>query len=207
MVCGGGSVACRREDNDNMSRQAHADTFDLRDPGTDRVIDVGSSFAPTGLVVLLWKMAATMFTFSVILVGLHYNHRGGSHAVKYFFFLSNWATVSSLVYFICSLVNSAGIMAAALRQPDNGTGQYRRPSRWVRFTWVMFQIAAHMGIVTSIAYWAYHFHTPKHKLKYRDVTTHGVVGLLVLLDGLVVNRIPIRLAHFWQSPFGSMHST
>jgi hypothetical protein len=196
-VCGG-AAACsssssRRRHNNDDDDDMQVDTFALQDPGTDRMIDIHSSFGPTGLAVLLWKMVATMWIFSVIVVGVKFNARHG-HPTKYFYYLSNWATVVALIYSICSLASSAFAARLLGQQPEN----QHRPNLWVRFTWIMFVVAAHLGIVIGLAYWANHFHSPSHKLYYRDVTTHGGVGVVVLLDGLVVNRIPVRLGHFWQ---------
>jgi hypothetical protein len=182
---------------------AASDTlFALQDPGTDRIIDIRSSFSPAGRLVLLWKMVATLWIFSVICVGVVFNARRG-HATKYFYYISNWATVGGFIYSICSLLSSAfattRLLAVRQQLQSSGTSQQHRPNLWVRFTWVMFEVAAHLGITISLAYWAFHFHSPaSHELFYRDVSTHGGVIVVVLLDGLVVNRIPVRLGHFWQ---------
>jgi hypothetical protein len=199
----------------NLAAAAAAAAAADDDSTTTRMIDIAASFAPTGVAVLLWKAIATVWIASVILIGICSNVRQGLIG-GYLTFFSNWGTIASFFYMSTSFINSAAATMTTkkwdmVRLPDNNNNNEKRsyPNLWTRFTWALFAITAHSELSITLIFWNYILFvdsTPgwiqtdlsPFLRRYQDVMTHGVVAMLVFTDGLVVNRIPLRLAHGWQ---------
>jgi hypothetical protein len=212
-----GACCCfARQNDDESSKPSTSTSFDIQDPGTDRMIDIRASFAPTGTFVLLWKSIATVWISSVIVIGIMSDIRAGRMG-NYVSWFSNWGTVSSFCYISISFINSAFANNKSwgmVRQPDikrsphaHAATQY--PNLWTRFTWALFTVAAHTGLSIALIFWNFILFVDSSRSfaradlsvclrHYQDIMTHGIVAILILIDGFVVNRIPIRLAHGWQ---------
>jgi hypothetical protein len=92
------------------------------------------------------------------------------------------------VYHLCSITNT--LLVARTEQPlDHATGR-------IKATWVFFVIASHAQMMVTIFYW-YSEWSPGDPVEFSNISSHGVVMILTWLDGIVVNRIPIRFMHFW----------
>jgi hypothetical protein len=66
----------------------------------------------------------------------------------------------------------------------------------IKATWVIFSVAALHEMAIIAIYWFLEFDPARTQLDYFVLMTHGGVAILVLIDGLVVSRIPVRLKHF-----------
>jgi hypothetical protein len=177
------------------SRQCtSSQSFSTLDPGTDQIIYIPSSFGPAGLLVLLWKSGVGMWILSCLILGITDQANQG-HVWMYFVFLTNWSVMASLLYISCSFFNSA---VTTPRQPAaDDEHESCSPSRWICFTWILFEIAAHTDIAVTLLYWS-SIREPGKTIVYAECMPHGIVVMLVLIDGLVVNRIPVRVSHLWQ---------
>lgn len=51
--------------------------------------------------------------------------------------------------------------------------------------------------MASLLWWLTVYDPDETVLKFSNVFSHGVVCFLALVDGLVLNRIPLRLFHWW----------
>ena len=105
-------------------------------------------------------------------------------------YLTNWAFIYALVYQVSILVCTF--------MPDSKFGQSERGepnSLMIRFTWVLYELAASTQIAVTILYWVL-LYGPGTKLDYSIFVTHGVIALLLLIDGNIIGRFPVRWKHF-----------
>jgi hypothetical protein len=98
----------------------------------------------------------------------------------YLAYLSIWSMVYACVYETLSLLNTWCCESDCLRKA----------------TWVCFSIASVHSILVVLLFWVLEYDPSNYTLDYLTVMTHGGVCAILLIDGLVVNRVPVRLKHF-----------
>jgi hypothetical protein len=120
-------------------------------------------------------------------------------------YLSNWALILSNLSLLSSWICTAW-SDTICRQPihdiinnnlhDGGgvnlqTSTALTPSCFIKITWILFTLAAVTEVLVTILFWA----LLRYNHNYLTVMVHGIIASLVLFDGLVVGRIPIRFKH------------
>ena len=161
--------------------------------GTGQIIDMESSFTlacantninetnhygyyiKTAVKFIFW--AASTFIFA-------YNWVIRNEPTFYLAYLTYWSLFFSVIYFSLSLLLTAFI------------GNKSRTL--LNTTWILFSVACVSQIYVVILYWILlvtytpeHFHT----LTWSSFGPHGAIMILIMLDGFVINRIPIRANH------------
>lgn len=63
--------------------------------------------------------------------------------------------------------------------------------------WILFSVAAHSQFIVTVLYWILVFDYNESPSFLLDFVPHGGILLLVWIDGLVINRIPVRWMHWW----------
>jgi hypothetical protein len=61
----------------------------------------------------------------------------------------------------------------------------------------LFAVAAHAEAMIAILFWLLEYDYSNSKVTFLDIMPHGGMVVLVWIDGLVVNRIPVRWTHWW----------
>ena len=133
------------------------------------------------LVILIWS------TVSIVVGAFNDND-------EYFFlaYLSNWTALVSLSYL--SLTLWLTIRTTDCAQTISG---YDPPSITVRVTWALYSIAAPAELTIILLFWALDYDRSNDgPVTYCMVFEHGILSIIVLLDGNLVGRIPLRLKHF-----------
>lgn len=155
---------------------------------TGKYVDIPASFAPRPK----WWMV--LFKF-VIFVVVAYMLVGEiiKTSPKAFFFATfdHWALTVTTMYLFMSLVGN--ITRKASSDPDFASGKYL-PTMWHKITWVLFEIAAPSQLLATIAFWAFEYEGVDPEIM---LMVHGIVLVLLLMEGLGVNRIPVRINHQW----------
>lgn len=116
-------------------------------------------------------------------------------------YLSNWALVLSTLSLLCSWACTVWSHTIC-KQPRHDIGHDANetnvqistsltPSLFVKVTWILFTLASVTELLVTILFWA----LLRYNHFYLTVMVHGIIGFLVLMDGLVVGRIPIRFKH------------
>lgn len=108
-----------------------------------------------------------------------------AHPVTEFYiaYVSCWQVIYCVLYLGASwMLSTCG---------DQATN---KASALLKFTWVMFSVAAVHGVTTTIIYWVFLW-SPSRGLDVSNTSTHGGTFLLVIIDGLVINRTPVRIKH------------
>jgi hypothetical protein len=160
--------------------------FRLQD-STARNMDVRASFAPDSLAALAWKIFATAFAILTLI----FSWTGTGKASFYLAYLTHWSLIAAIAYLLASLYQS--VRSAKISQPP---GEHTEGS--VSVTWILFAVAAHAEVMIAILFWLLVYdYDSDGKPKFLDIMQHGGMAVLVWVDGLVVNRIPVRWAHWW----------
>lgn len=155
------------------------------------MVDIPNSFAPqqpTWWLVLIIKFIFWGLTLSTIIMGWAFVADNAGFYLAYF---THWTLLLSFFYLTLSLFNSSPFC-----QPQKQEGQEvtATASCMVKLTWGLFAVVAHAEILVTLLFWLLVY--DGGEILYTTVMGHGIVMILVLLDGLVVNRIPIRMKHF-----------
>ena len=75
---------------------------------------------------------------------------------------------------------------------------YKRVSSlFVKFTWLLFTFVSHFGILVAIFWWLEVWEKGVTSLDWLNLVPHTVMPMTIMLDGLNVNRIPLRWQHYW----------
>lgn len=76
--------------------------------------------------------------------------------------------------------------------------QYQ-PSSIVCLTWCLYSISLPAEILVAIGYWAFEY-DPEEKMTCINFYKHGIIACLILVDGNIIGRIPLRIKH-WKGVF------
>jgi len=99
-----------------------------------------------------------------------------------------WGVCFVNIYFYFSLLNT--VLAARTPQPPHTVG-------WrIRFTWFFGALGTHFTFVATCLYW-FLIWKPENGVTFVRVSEHGGLLLLVLIDAMIVNRVPYRMQHYF----------
>lgn len=165
---------------------------------TGRVIDIRRSFAlqPWWIVFPL-KCVPLGLAVDTLVRGLATYDGVVSF---YFAYFENWCLLLNIFYFLVSASTSL-LFCFKLQQPLPG---YNRAPCHVCAMWSTFPIAVVNSMLSVLAYWIFYageegtiFNTD-----YFVVMKYAVIPVLLVLEGQILNRIPIRFAHLiWSQIF------
>jgi hypothetical protein len=157
----------------------------VKDPN-GKIVDLQKSFlvSPpsstyTYTAILLSKVVLWGLTVSNLVYGWIDTEYPGFHMA----YLSHWGLLIATLYQTMSLLVSAGIFA--------DSNQYL-----LHLTWVMFSLAAGFEMIVALLYWFLDYDPDENELDFQNLMTHAIVLVLVLIDGLVLNRTPVRMKHY-----------
>eukprot|EP00979_Chaetoceros_neogracilis_P005748 scaffold1075_cov246-Chaetoceros_neogracile.AAC.5 len=68
------------------------------------------------------------------------------------------------------------------------------PSWILQLTWLLYSIVLPAEFLVAIGYWSFEYN-PSLPMAWINLYKHGIIGVLLLWDGNVVGRIPIRIKH------------
>jgi hypothetical protein len=163
--------------------------FRLED-GTGEKIDVRASFAPDSRSALAWKV----FANGLAIFTLIYSWIETGTASFYLAYLTHWSLIVAIVYLLASLYQT--VRSSKIIQP---VGEYgSSPTCGISTTWILFAVAAHAEAMIAILFWllVYDFES-EGQVTFLDIMPHGGMVVVVWIDGLVVNRTPVRWTHWW----------
>ena len=102
--------------------------------------------------------------------------------------LTHWTVVLTIVYFGIALAVS--LSPWSVEQPRHG----EPPSVLVRFAWAFYSCVLPMNILVVLLYWTLDYE-PGQTITVNTISLHAGTCLLVLIDGNLIAKIPIRLKH------------
>jgi hypothetical protein len=170
--------------------------FDTIERVNQRELDIAASFTPCSNVTLLWKCFLCGFTVFTLVYSFVDDR---PHAEFTLTHVTNWALVAASLYSIASVMNSVMFRVGSTCAPQAAAqlaNKRTNPGFCIRLEWVLFELAAHMEAMVTLLFWALLFDPDIH-IRFLPITTHGVLLVLVLIDGFLVNRIPLRWMHYF----------
>ena len=161
--------------------------YSAKDKVTKRVIDIPATFSPTGLHTVGFKFLLTAGALGILAYCFAENDD------KLFFFskFTYIALIIQCMYHLLSFFNST---CPTLRQPEEEAPVRGR----AKLTWWFFNMSLHASIIAAILFWAMDYEKGD-KITLAKILPHGPTVFLVVCDGFWVNRIPIRLFHWWSA--------
>lgn len=160
--------------------------FGIEDCG--RLLDIPSSFGSTHTifkwVIWLWMFPTLLYLWT--------SHPNGAWFLGT---LEHWSFLLSVIYASMSLVN-AHITPTQPAVATEGVNLY------LRIFWIIFELAAHLEALTTFLFWTITVHMlaeqeDGYQFDYGTFVMHGAALAAVWFDGMVLNRIPVRIKHFF----------
>lgn len=159
-------------------------SFELKEQG--RLLDIERSFniglgmfsVPTFLKLVFWGLSLYTLVIDII---------AHVHQDFYLAFVTSWTLIHSIVYLTGSVLLTIFPFPSVPTEGKN---------RLIKFVWLYQSLVLVHGSFATVIYWSMYW-VPEKGLGFMGSTiwTHGGVLLLCLLNGLVVDRTPIRLKH------------
>jgi len=163
--------------------------FSLKEP-SGRYIDVSNSFAPDSPQfqhVLLLRIA--FFIWSVVTFGVDISSLREEEGHIYLGFLTRQGITISVLYQLVACVVT--FYRKSLIQP-NIDSKYE-PSGLVKTMWFLYFLSVPLEILITSLYWTLDYPTKDGSIKYDSVYTHGILLILLLIDGYLIARIPLKI--------------
>lgn len=102
--------------------------------------------------------------------------------------MTNWVQTVASIYMLLSCFNT--LFGAP--QP------YKRvSSKIIKSTWLLYSYSAHFAWLVALFWWLFVFKWGVTVFDWANVVPHSIVPFTVTMDGLNVNRIPLRWQHYW----------
>jgi hypothetical protein len=187
--------------------------FSLTDPTTGQSIDVKESFSSVPVlfndttrdsnnnnkynivlyvVTILWKVLIVGLGWTSLVLGM--TTRDGDSPAFFFAFLSNWGVTMCCIYLTFSLMNVVLVSRTTEKLTDDDN--LKTVSWRIFLTWITFIIGIHTSAIATVLYWKLIYDPNETVIKYVTISAHGGLLTLLAIDGLLLNRIPIRFMHW-----------
>jgi len=172
------------DDGDNGNREEYQSFVAL--------VDVQQSFAPASPLAVLfrcvWLVASLLIEFT-------------SFHVRYFKYLTHLSLIMTIIY---QLISCGISLYAADFMSGHGGGMERRRRLFgdqqqqqlayiIRFVWIVYTVALVAEFVVLCGYWGFLYNGNGFHL--HNLYLHLFIGFILLFDGNVVGRIPLRCKH------------
>ena len=160
--------------------------FTVSDEAMGRSLDVSESFAPASCYAFVWKLACT--AIAILTLAWQFVDDYAYFVLAYF---TNWGVTFVCIYFIFNVLNT--VCASRTLQPTTNASVGCR----IRITWLMYAIGVHSTAGATLFYWVFLFDPSDPDWTFTNMSAHGGLLLLMVIDGMFVNRIPLRWQHWY----------
>ena len=160
--------------------------YQLRD-NNGKTLHLESSFS---MDRTWWKVAVKLVLFGATVGNFVWGFIDSEYPNFHMAYLSHWGLFYASLYMTFSVILSLGC-------GKNG-------SFLVQSAWILFSIAMVHEIMITTLYWLLLYDPDNDTLKYKDIVTHGGAAGMIFIDGLILNRTPIRLRHWYWTLFLSL---
>jgi len=151
-------------------------------------LDMNESFH-IGKGLITWPGIWKLLSFAIGVASLTYAFLESPHPSFYVAFLTPWGVI------FCILYMAASLFLTMFQSSDmDHINHFEKPSPLVKITWILFSVAAVLECVIVVVYWVF-VYGPEHDLNLVNFLMHGGVALLVWFQGLLVDRVPVRIKH------------
>ena len=158
---------------------------------TPRSLDIVKTFSPHPRVPYIGvKISLAAWIVSVMPMSI----MSTTYPSFWLAYVTRWGLVITTAYIILSALSAVYL---AIRPPANPDELKGGVGVLIKSTWALFAIALPAEIMITILFWI-------GKLKYftyvgnvyDSVMVHGITMVLIMIDGFVLSRIPLRMWQF-----------
>ncbi|KAL7528089.1 hypothetical protein ACHAXR_002262 [Thalassiosira sp. AJA248-18] len=163
--------------------------FDLTVLDNDKTqcIDIERTFSPRPRVLYI---GAKVFIMAWIIAVLVSSITNKEHPDFWMAYLTHWGFLFTVAYSVMSVICA---IVFAVRAPDKSGVLEGGVGFMVKTTWALFAIALPVEIMITILFWVLEF---DGEVKYISVMVHGGGMALIVIDGFLLSRIPLRMKQF-----------
>ena len=106
-------------------------------------------------------------------------------------YLTHWGLVIATAYILMSTMSAVYLASCSSHSKCDELNSGAKVL--INLTWGLLAAAAPMEITITILYWVLEF---EGTFSYVSMMTHGGVMILVMIDGFVLSRVPLRIKQF-----------
>ena len=156
------------------------------------------------LGLLVWSLHVLIQ--SIMDYNNNYNNNNDESKVLWLGYLTNWQQVfslgyllgSNILFFFIPIRNNDNHNISRRRSSDIDDDDHdddKKASILIRIVWTLYVEAIFFGLIASILFWIIIYKPSNNNgvLSYINIMSHGITFLLVVIDGMIIHRIPIRL--------------
>ncbi len=154
-----------------------------------RHLDVIRTFSPRPRPVYI---ALKIFLAAWILAILATSVDQAAYPSFWLAYLTHWGYTFTAMYSVMSPICAIYL---ALRPPPTTTTTSGVATCLAKTTWALLALVVPVEITITILFWLLEYH-PGDGVSYVSLMVHGGTAILLLLDGFVLSRIPLRLKQF-----------
>ena len=152
-----------------------APTFAVREPSDPRKeVDVVATFQTTSSFTKVIKAVLALLALACFIESLITTTR----PQFMWAYLSHWSLTFATIYLCLSAV-------WIVVTPSE-------TSPLVLLTWAMYPLVSVAEIIVCVLYWTLDYE-PSRQIKIYTIAAHGFIMLLVLIDGILISRVPVRV--------------
>jgi hypothetical protein len=152
-----------------------------------RRMDIVKTFSPHPRILHIGvKISLAAWVVSAMTMSIQ-EYRYQSFWLAY---LTDWVIVVSSAYAILSAMSAVYLAIHPPASPDELEGGV---GVLIKSTWALLAIAAPAQVMITILFWALEF---KGTISSGSLMVHGIVMVLIMIDGFILSRIPLRMKQF-----------
>jgi len=178
----------------------HASMYDLSVPtdsseitavaATNKMMNIDETFAPRPHLFFVGvKLVLAVWLFVTMVISILENE---PYYGFWFAYLSSWVMIFTVMYAICSFI-SAALLAYRRPLERRKTELTGKIGMLLKITWTLFAVTFPAALVVTLLFWFLVF---DGTLKYTSFMLHGISWIIVGIDGILINRIPLRIKQF-----------
>ena len=156
--------------------------FSIQDTN-DKTIDLQRTFSPSPKWgVCLVKIFLTGWALQVLIGDLLSYHGDTKTRSFWMAYLTHWALTFAEFYLVLSLLRQC-----ITPDPNNTL------SWFTKLLWGLYATAMTLQESVTILYWVLEYDPSVEKVTYYKFMKHGGIMIICLVEGLIVNRVPLRI--------------
>lgn len=156
---------------------------------TPRSLDIVKTFSPHPRVPYIGvKISLAAWIVSVMPMSI----MSTTYPSFWLAYVTHWGLVITTAYIILSALSAVYL---AIRPPANPNELKGGVGVLIKSTWALFAIALPAEIVITILFWTLEYDADDG-VAYVSVMVHGIAMVLIMIDGFVLSRIPLRMWQF-----------
>jgi len=185
-----------RDDNGNniigvwkyFGYELRGEPMSLKEP-SGQYIDVANSFAPISPhyhhVMIL---RALLPVWSIVSLGLSIHTQEKANRFIYLGYATRQGLIFSIAYQISAFILT--LHRTCLTQPNPDSQDML--SKPLKVVWFLYALSVPCEILITLLYWGFDY-DKDYKTWYSMFYCHGVIAIMLLLDGNLIARIPLRI--------------